>query len=52
MNFRDVVPKVPGISEDELKGVDVEYDGTEYFESLNIVGKMVKSLWVKKISQQ
>ena len=45
MNFRDVVPKVPGISKDELKGKAIEYDGAEYLGSLNAVGRVTQELW-------
>lgn len=45
MNFRDVVPKVPGISADELKGKAIEYDGSEYLGSLAAVGRVTQELW-------
>lgn len=54
-NFRDIVPKIPGISEAELQGIDFEGDdgneddGAEYLGSLNIVGKLLKTLWRERM---
>ncbi len=47
-NFRDVVPKIPGVTKEELEGVDVEYDGMEYLASLNLVGRVLKPFWIAR----
>ena len=52
VNFRDVVPKVPGISEDELEGKTIEDDGSEYLGSLKAVGRISKELWRFVISHK
>ncbi|KAK9832884.1 hypothetical protein WJX74_000679 [Apatococcus lobatus] len=52
VNFRDVVPKVPGISKDELEGKTIEDDGSEYLGSLKAVGKITKDLWRFVISHK
>ncbi|KAK9833046.1 hypothetical protein WJX74_005398 [Apatococcus lobatus] len=52
VNVRDIVPKVPGISKDELKGLPVEENGLEVFSSLKLLGDVTTKMWRLSMSRR